>query len=127
MQGTAYCEAKVRKVRVGARNAGLHEIAVLTAANVSPEHLYQAKLAEGNAQLRDSFCPWCAQPHATFEHVAWRCNARPFPAPPRPVCAVEARLGWGNATVLQHLVRCREACLQVRHGRAAREGGPAGI
>ena len=29
--------------------------------------------------------------------------------------------------MLQHLVRCREACLQVRHGRTAREGGPAGI
>ena len=54
----------------------------------------------------DRTCPLCCSALGSWEHCAWQCPCNP-PQCRRPASALHARLGRGNAQVLDHLCHTR--------------------
>ena len=85
---------------------------VLLGSVVSDSWLFEAGRRES------AECCLCGHERGSFEHLAWECRVTRQTRCPRPVCPLEARLGWGNgATTLTHLASCVQLLWEDRYPR----------
>ena len=110
----------------------LHPIAktLLVAGFHSPGDV-KAQRNQPNCQVPATWkdtCPWCDEV-GTHEHIFWQCLRDPEAPnrPPRPICELQARLGWAAPgtkeekqycdSVLSWQCRCVEEVWHQRYGK----------
>ena len=113
--GVAYNEqqcAHARRLAVTSRNA----FTVLSGAAYS--------WARRRKPTEDRTCPLCHAAVGSWEHLAWAC---PTNVPPcsRPLCSLQARLGWGDQGVFDHLAATRLKILPFTRALSRAEASSA--
>ena len=91
-----------------------------TGATLSPAAMAIALQSDKHAATK---CPWCSQPKAYFDHVAWQCDKRPGEPPQEPKHPMQKRFGWAysdnkkyNKEVIEWLGNTVEKYWEQRHG-----------
>ena len=114
-----YDSARVRRAREVAKTAGLHGVAVLTGALISPQCFEKMKQGE-NAQAVP--CPFCGHQSADLRHVLWSCPKNGKPQGLTAKDPLQERLAWPygesaaqDRAVLQHAASVRRRLLQLRY------------